>query len=39
MRICATFRLNGFEGESEGTECRLGVTNPLGGDENVEELA
>jgi hypothetical protein len=39
MRMCATFRLNGLDGESEGTECPLGVANPFNGDENVDELA
>jgi hypothetical protein len=39
MRMCATFRLKGLDGESEGTECPLGVENPLNGDENVDELA
>lgn len=39
MRTCATFRLNGLDGESEGMECRLGVANPFNGDENVGELA
>ena len=38
-RTCATFRLNGLDGESEGKECLLGVANPFGGDENVDELA
>lgn len=39
MRTCATLRLKGLEGESEGTECRPGVDNPFKGDENVDELA
>jgi len=38
-RICATLRLNGLDGESEGMECPLGVANPFNGDENVDELA
>lgn len=38
-RICATFRPNGLDGESEGMECLLGVANPFNGDENVDELA
>lgn len=37
--MCATFRLNGLDGESEGTECPLGVANPFNGDENANELA
>lgn len=37
--MCATLRLKGLDGESEGTECPLGVVNPFSGDENVEELA
>lgn len=36
--MCATFRLKGFDGESEGTECPPGVENPFDGDENVDEL-
>ena len=36
---CATFRLNGLDGESEGMECSLGVANPFNGDEKVDELA
>jgi hypothetical protein len=28
-----------LDGESEGTECLLGVENPFNGDENVDELA
>lgn len=39
MRTCAVFRLNGLDGESEGIEWLLGVANPFGGDENVDELA
>lgn len=39
MTICATLRLNGLDGESEGTECSLGVANPFKGDERVDELA
>lgn len=39
MRTCATFRLKGLDGESEGMECPLGVANPFRGDENVDELA
>ena len=38
MMTCATFRLNGLDGESEGMECLLGVANPFSGDENVDEL-
>lgn len=38
-RICATLRLNGLDGESEGMESLLGVEDPLNGDENVDELA
>jgi len=38
-RICATLRLNGLDGESEGMECSLGVANPFNGEENTEELA
>lgn len=37
-RTCATFKLKGLDGESEGTECLLGVANPFSGDENVGEL-
>lgn len=37
--MCATFRLKGFDGESEGMECLLGVENPFDGDENADELA
>lgn len=38
-RICATLRLNGLDGESEGMECSLGVANPFNGEENTDELA
>ena len=39
MRTCANFKLNGFDGESEGTECLLGVENPFKGDESTDEPA
>jgi hypothetical protein len=38
-RTCATFKLNGLDGESEGTECLLGVAKPFTGDEKADELA
>ena len=37
--MCATFKLKGLDGESEGMECPLGVENLFTGDENVDELA
>lgn len=37
--MCATLRLKGLDGESEGAECLLGVENPFNGDEDVDELA
>lgn len=35
---CATFKLKGFDGESAGAVCLLGVVNPFNGDEKVDEL-
>ena len=37
--MCATLRLKGLDGESEGTECPPGVENPLKGDEKEDEVA